>query len=95
MLRDTLIEKDDDTNEDTLVAVKSAALVDRLDAKLPEAETETLERRLGDSKGRTEAPTKTHCDPLYGMPFVSKILLTICKPLHYIYKTFCFMNKTS
>ena len=30
----------------------------------------------------------------YGMPFVSKILLTMCKPLHWIYKTFFFMNKT-
>ena len=53
MLRDALIEGDTDTNKDKLVAVKAAALVDRLDHKLPEAEAETVGRRLGDCQGRT------------------------------------------
>ena len=39
--------------------------------------------------------TVDRCSCLYGMPFASKILLAICKPLHQIYKTFCSINKTS
>jgi len=38
MLHDTFIERDADTNKDTLVAVKAAALVDRLAHKIPETE---------------------------------------------------------
>lgn len=53
MLRDTLIKKDADTNEDTLVAVKAASLLDRLVKKLLEVVAETFWRRLGDSEGRT------------------------------------------
>ena len=53
MLPDTLIERDVDTNDDTLVAVKAAALVERLAHKLPEAETKTLGRTLGDFECRT------------------------------------------
>jgi len=41
-----LIQKDADINGATLVAVKAAALVDRLAHKLPEAETKTLGRTL-------------------------------------------------
>ena len=48
MLPGTSIESDVDKNDDTLVAVKAAGLVDRLAPKLPEAETKTLGRTLGD-----------------------------------------------
>lgn len=50
MLPGTLIESDVDTNDDTLVPVKAAALVDRLAQKLPESETKTLGRTLSDFK---------------------------------------------
>ena len=52
-LPDTLIEKDADTNEYTLVTVKAASLLDRLVNKLLEAVGKTFERRLGNSEGRT------------------------------------------
>lgn len=48
MLPGRLIERDVDTNDDTLVVVNAAALVDRLAHKLPEAETKTVGRTLGD-----------------------------------------------
>ena len=53
MLPDTLIRKDADTNEDTLVAVKAASLLQRLVNKPLEVVVETFWRRLGDSEGRT------------------------------------------
>ena len=47
-----LIQKDVDTNETTLVvAVKTAALVERVVHKVPEVENKTLGRTLGDSEG--------------------------------------------
>ena len=46
MLSDTLIKTDADANEDTLVAVKVAALVDRLAYKLLEAKAKTLGHAL-------------------------------------------------
>lgn len=48
-----LIQKNADTNEATLVAVKAAALVERVVHKVPEVENKTLGRTLGDSEGRT------------------------------------------
>ena len=47
MLPDTLIKWNADSNEDTLVAVEVAALVDRLAYKLPEAKAKTLGHALG------------------------------------------------
>ena len=47
---DTLIKRDADANEDTLVAVKVAALVDRLAYKLPEAKAKTLGQALAESE---------------------------------------------
>lgn len=47
-----LIQKDADTNETTLVvAVKTAALVERVVHQVPEVENKTLGRTLGDSEG--------------------------------------------
>ena len=46
MLPDTLTKTDADANEDTLVAVKVAALVVRLAYKLPEAKAKTLGHAL-------------------------------------------------
>ena len=48
MLPGRLIERNVDTNDDTLVVVNVVALVDRLAHKLPEAETKTVGRTLGD-----------------------------------------------
>lgn len=53
MLPIILIEGDANTHEDTLVGVKAAALTERLAHKLPQAETKTLGRKLGDSESRT------------------------------------------
>ena len=53
MLPNTLKEGYDNTDEDTLVAIKATVLVVRLAYKLPETEAETLWRTLSDSKGRT------------------------------------------
>jgi len=44
---------DANTNKDTLVTVKAAALVERLAQKLLEAKAKTLKRTLGDSESRT------------------------------------------
>ena len=48
MLPGRLIERNVDTNDDTLVVVNAVALVDRLAHKPPEAETKTVGRTLGD-----------------------------------------------
>ena len=48
MLPGRLIERNVDTNDDTLVVLNAVALVDRLAHKLPEAETKTVGRTLGD-----------------------------------------------
>ena len=50
MLPDTLIERDKDANEATLVAVKVAALVDRLAYKLQQAKAKTLGHALAESE---------------------------------------------
>jgi len=49
-MSNTLVEWDADTNENILVALKVAALVDRLDQQLPKSEGETLCRKLGDAE---------------------------------------------
>ena len=53
MLPNTLKEEYGNTDGDTLVAIKTTALLVRLAYKLPETKAETLRRTVGDSKGRT------------------------------------------
>lgn len=57
MLPNTLKEGYDNTDGDTLVAIKTTALLVRLAYKLPETKAKALRRTVGDSKSRT-----TNCD---------------------------------
>ena len=50
---DTFVKVDADTNEDIKIAALAAALVGRLDQKIPEVKAETLSRNLGVLKGQT------------------------------------------
>ena len=57
MLPNTLKEKYGNTDRDTLVAIKTTALLVRLAYKLPGTKAKTLRRTVADFKSRT-----TNCD---------------------------------
>lgn len=50
---DTLVQTDTETNKNILFAAMAAALLHRLDKKLPETAAKTIRRKLGVAKGET------------------------------------------